>query len=138
MPPGILNNGSGFIGDGRPVPPASLRFTEMRRLTSQSVRDLAAHCGAALQGDGSALVRGIASIESAKEGDLVFASDEGKFRQAAASGAAAIVTGEFAQGSTCSKPMLVVQNPKLAFARLAALLLSEDKRDGHDESAQLH
>src|SRR5437588_11428567 len=136
MPPGILNSGSGFIDAGRLVPPASSLFIiEMRKVTSQSLHDLAAYCGAVLKGDGGVRVSGMASVESAKAGDLVFASDRRRLLQAVDSFASAIIAGEFAQQSNCSKPILITHNPKLAFARLASRLFSEEKREGHDESA---
>src|SRR5690348_15244674 len=71
---------------------------------SYKIGDLATRFGAQLQGDATTLVTGVASITAAREGDLVFASDEAKFRQAMESRATAIVTGRFANTTRRDKP----------------------------------
>src|SRR4051812_18188921 len=105
---------------------------------SYCVRDFASHCGALLEGDGAVVVSGIASIESAVEGELVFASDEAKLQQALGSCASAIVAGDFGRQTTSLKPILVADNPKLTFAQIAALFAAGVTREGRDESAQVH
>jgi len=76
---------------------------------------------ARLVGDGGLEVENVASIASAKAGDLVFAEEEAVLTQALASGASAVITGEFSGGST-SKPLLLTPFPKLGFTRAARLL----------------
>ena len=102
------------------------------------MRDLASRCGALLKGDGAVVVTGIASIDSAVEGELVFASDEMKLQQALGSCASAIVAGDFGRQTASLKPILVAENPKLTFAQLAALFSAGVTREGRDESAQVH
>jgi|tagenome__1003787_1003787.scaffolds.fasta_scaffold20984678_5 UDP-3-O-[3-hydroxymyristoyl] glucosamine N-acyltransferase len=104
----------------------------------RSLRSLVTHCGALLKGDDSVLLSGIASIASAKTGDLVFAEDEVKLDQALRSQATAVIAGEFAAAARLSKPTLIVRNPKLAFAQAAALFGQAESREGNDESAQIH
>ncbi len=103
-----------------------------------SVGDLAARFGAQLLGDATTLVTGIASIPNAREGDLVFASDEDRFQQALDSGATAIVTGRFASATRRDKPFLISDSPKLLFARIAAQICREPAIEGRDDSAQIH
>jgi UDP-3-O-[3-hydroxymyristoyl] glucosamine N-acyltransferase len=86
------------------------------------VKDIAQSIGAGVVGDERVEVRGIASISSASDGDLVFVEDEKHLPAALKSRAAAVVAGEFAQNARSSKPLLIVPHPKLAFARAAALL----------------
>ncbi len=105
---------------------------------SYQIGDLAARFGAQLQGDAATLVNGVASIAAARQGDLVFASDEGRFQQALDSGASAIVTGRFANTARRDKPLLISDNPKLLFSRIAAQLCHEPAIEGHAESAQIH
>lgn len=105
---------------------------------SYSVLELASRCGALLKGDGATLISGIASLKAAREGDLVFAADEANLRQALESGATAVIAGEFAQHLPPTKPILIVSDPKLAFARIAGLFSSSRRREGCDESAQIH
>jgi UDP-3-O-[3-hydroxymyristoyl] glucosamine N-acyltransferase len=86
------------------------------------VKDIARSIGAGVVGDELVEVRGIASIASASDGDLVFVEDEKYLADALHSRASAVITGVFAQKARSSKPLLIVPLPKLAFARAAALL----------------
>lgn len=102
----------------------------------RSVRELAELIGARVVGDGATDVSGIASLQSAAVGDLVFAEDEKNFALAAQSLASAVIAGEFAAGSTSSKPVLICAQPRLAFARAARLLSPvEAHNDGIHSSA---
>ena len=105
---------------------------------NRTLRDIAADARAELRGDGSILISGIASITSARDGDLVFAGDEQKLDEALRSEAAAAIVGEFAREMAASKPLLIVKDPRLAFARAAKLFQDEKSREGRDESAQVH
>ena len=105
---------------------------------SRLVRDLASHCGALVIGDGAVRIRGVASVGSAREGDIIFASDRAKLQQALNSSASAIITGEFGCDAVWPNPILIARDPKLAFALLASLFSSGEQREGRDESAQIH
>ena len=103
----------------------------------QLVRDLALHCGALLRGDGAVRITGIASVRSASEGDIVFASDEVRLRQALDSDASAVIAGAVGRDVAASKPILIVRDPKLAFAQVASLFSSGEKQERRYESAQV-
>jgi len=86
-----------------------------------SVREIADWIGARLFGDGSIELRGISSIAEAAPGDLVFVEDERHLERALGSRAAAVIAGEFFQVGDL-KPVLVCDQPRLAFARAAQRL----------------
>jgi UDP-3-O-[3-hydroxymyristoyl] glucosamine N-acyltransferase len=86
------------------------------------VEEMGRLLGARLLGDGQTMVSGIASLASAGDGDLIFVEDAKHLAQALQSRAAGVIVGEFAAATTSSKPLLIVKNPRLAFARAAALL----------------
>jgi UDP-3-O-[3-hydroxymyristoyl] glucosamine N-acyltransferase len=109
----------------------------MKKPTQHSVDDLAQLCGAGVRGDGSVLVHGVASIESAKQGDLVFASDSTKLQSALLSQASAVIAGDFAT-QELSKPLLIAHDPKIAFARVAELFSKKDRKTGVDPRANVH
>lgn len=88
----------------------------------RALKQVADQLGLALIGDGNAVVSGVASLQSAKAGDVVFVEDPKHFSKALDSQAAAIVAGEFARSSAGSKPLLISSQPRLSFARVAALL----------------
>jgi UDP-3-O-[3-hydroxymyristoyl] glucosamine N-acyltransferase len=70
-------------------------------------------------------VIGVSSIRKAVSGSLVFAEDPASFREAMASAATAILTSPQAAGDAQpEKPLLLCEQPKLAFARAAKLLAS--------------
>ena len=87
----------------------------------QTLQAIAEAVGARLQGDGTVRVRGVASIASASADELVFVENEKHLSQAMRSGAGAVISGEFAAGSS-GKPLLICLHPKVAFARAARLL----------------
>ena len=86
------------------------------------LQDLAEFLGASVLGDKQAEIAGIASIESAKKGDLVFVEDAKNLAAAMTSEATAVIAGEFAAKSTRTKPVLIASQPRLAFARAGAWL----------------
>jgi len=77
-------------------------------------------------GDGGIEIRGIASIPAAQPGDLVFVQEEKHLQSALLSNAAAIVAGAFAQSAYTSKALLITSNPRLAFARAAKFLHTQE------------
>lgn len=103
-----------------------------------SAQDIAQYCGAVLKGNGTTRVRGISSIQSASDGDIVFASDDARLKEALDSPASLVLTGQFAANVQSSKPLLIAPDPKLAFARVANLFAQTERHVGHDESAQIH
>ena len=88
----------------------------------RSLKEVAELVQARLLGDGEVEVTGIASMHSAVTGDLVFVEDEKNLAKALQSGAAAVIAGEFAAKNRSPKPLLISDQPRLAFARAAKLL----------------
>jgi UDP-3-O-[3-hydroxymyristoyl] glucosamine N-acyltransferase len=89
-----------------------------------TLREIAERINAKLVPDSAAKqeVGGIASLESAGPNDLVFV-ESAKFLDAAlASRAGAIIAGEFAVNGSVAKPLLIVDQPRLAFVRVATFL----------------
>jgi len=111
-----------------------------------SLSSLAESIHAQLVGDGTLEVSGIASIPLATAADLVFVEDEKHLRLALDSRAAAVIAGEFAgrpagklAKTPRAKPLLIVEHPKLAFARAAKLLRPQPERQpGVHSSALVH
>lgn len=94
------------------------------------LKEIADSIGARVLGDSDLEVTNIASIQSAKAGDLVFVEHEKNLTSAMQSQATAVIAGEFAANCTSSKPRLISDQPRLAFARAARLL--------HDDHAHEH
>src|SRR5271165_1660992 len=88
----------------------------------RSLEQIAEAVGARLVGDRGVEVAGVASMASASKDDLVFVEDEKHLDAALQSGAGAVIVGEFAAAITSTKPLLVSDHPKLAFARAVRLL----------------
>src|SRR5207302_9666033 len=88
----------------------------------RSVRELAELIDARVMGDGTVEVSGVASLQSAAVGDLIFAEEEKNFALAAQSLASAVIAGEFAAGGSSSTPVPICAQPRLAFARAARFL----------------
>lgn len=92
----------------------------------RSVKEIADLLEAQVSGDDAVEVSGIASIESARNGDVVFVEDEKDLDRALRSAAAAVIAGDFAAKIADSKPMLICEQPRLAFARAAQLFATKD------------
>jgi UDP-3-O-[3-hydroxymyristoyl] glucosamine N-acyltransferase len=111
----------------------------MTLLKTRSVREVADFVQARVVGDKTVQLTGISSVESAVPGDLVFVDDEKNLRLALDSRASAVIAGDFAAGKTNSKPLLLVTQPRLAFARAAQLLCPEPEwKRGIHASAVVH
>ena len=131
MSAAIPSSGCGCTGAGKPVPKARRACTRSPQLRSEpvpyktvfmKVKELADSLSARLIGEGSTEVTGMASISSAKAGELVFVEDEKHLPAALSSAAGAIVAGEFASKEKSNKPLLIASNPRLAFARAATII----------------
>jgi UDP-3-O-[3-hydroxymyristoyl] glucosamine N-acyltransferase len=103
-----------------------------REITPRMLQEIAEAVGARLIGDGGVEVSGVASIGSAAHQDLVFVEDEKHLPAALQSKAGAVIASEFAASASSSKPLLLSNHPKLAFARAARLL-----REGSPPEAAL-
>lgn len=106
-----------------------------------SLQQIAEALGLRLVGEGGLQLSGVASIESAGARDLVFVEDEKHLAAALQSGAGAIITRDFVQPVRLSKPLLIGEHPKLAFARAARLLqdsVGQDRGGNVHPSAVIH
>jgi UDP-3-O-[3-hydroxymyristoyl] glucosamine N-acyltransferase len=92
----------------------------------RTLQDLAEFLACHLLGDGQGEVFGVASLKSAKPGDLVFVEDDRHLTKALVSPAGAVIAGEFAAQVVSTKPILIAEQPRLAFARAAAWI--DDRR----------
>jgi UDP-3-O-[3-hydroxymyristoyl] glucosamine N-acyltransferase len=94
----------------------------------RSLREIAESLQARLIGDGKIEIAGVSSLESASPNHLVFVDDEKHLAGALKSRAGAIIAGEFAASTNSDRPLLMSDHPKLAFARAARMLASDDGR----------
>jgi UDP-3-O-[3-hydroxymyristoyl] glucosamine N-acyltransferase len=88
---------------------------------TRTIKELADFLGCTLEGDGAALVSGVASPASARAEDLIYVEAPRHLDRAAASGAKCVVISPGL--SMPGKTLLRAANPKLAFARAAEWLL---------------
>ena len=103
---------------------------------AHTLQEIAGHIGGRVHPESAARqeASGIASIASAKPGDVVFVEDAKHLPRALASGASAVivhdgVAGEHAVAAgRASKPFIVVEHPKLGFARAATFLQDPPRR----------
>jgi UDP-3-O-[3-hydroxymyristoyl] glucosamine N-acyltransferase len=106
---------------------------------SHSVKEVAEFVQARVLGDETVQLKGIASVESAAPGDLIFVDQEKNLRLAIESLASAVIVGDFAVEKMNTKPLLLATQPRLAFARAAELLCPKpDREPGIHPSAIVH
>ena len=84
-----------------------------------TLEELADCSGATLHGDGACSVTGVASLESAQEGQISFLTSIQYRKYLAATRASAVILRE-EDLSACDTNALVSDNPYLAYARVAA------------------
>jgi UDP-3-O-[3-hydroxymyristoyl] glucosamine N-acyltransferase len=106
-----------------PFPPQTYKTSAMQRTAGEIAKAI----GARVIGDESVEVGGVASIASAKPGNLVFVEDEKHLDSALRSEASAIIAGSFAEQAKADKALLIFPHPRLAFARAAVLLQAQDQ-----------
>jgi UDP-3-O-[3-hydroxymyristoyl] glucosamine N-acyltransferase len=87
----------------------------------KTAAELAAHVGGRVVGDEGARVSRVASLASAREGDLAFVEDE-KFFEAARASRASVVIAPLGAALGGLRSVIEVARPKLAFALAAELV----------------
>lgn len=87
---------------------------------AKSVYELAAHVGGRVVGDESVLIRRVASLESAGEGEIAFVEDVKMLESARESRASCLIVPEGFEVETACR--IESKRPKLAFALIAELL----------------
>ena len=101
-----------------------------------TAQQIAEAVGGRVVGDANAEAKWLRSVGSADEASLVFVDDAKWLADALASRASVLIAGEFAAQSSTSKTLIISAQPKLAFARTAALLHhSAVTRSGIDATA---
>lgn len=106
---------------------------------ARSLQEVADFVRARVVGDANLAITGIASLGAATSGDLVFVEDEKHFPAALASNAAAVIVGSLPGGHQSTKPLLISDQPRLAFARAAELILAKPVPDaGLHVTAVIH
>jgi len=88
---------------------------------TRTAKELAEAIGAKLEGDAAAEIRGVAAPERAGPHDLIYVEAAKHAERAAASAALCVIAGEGV--ALAGKTILRHKQPKLAFAKAAALLL---------------
>lgn len=98
-----------------------------RETKERTAAELAERVGGRVAGDGSIVIRRIASVERAGEGDVAFIEDGKMLESARESRASCLIVPE---GAKFDAPCLIeVKHPKLAFALIAELLHPRKRRE---------
>lgn len=91
----------------------------------RTAQEIAAHVGGELRGNGLATVESVASLKNAGPEDLSYAEDKYQHEiEGSKAGCVIVRTGEFP-----GRTVVVAGNPKLAFARAAAWLMTGESTD---------
>lgn len=113
-------------------------YAKIKILMHRFVKDVAEFVGGRVIGDADVMVTSVASVASAKSGDLVFVEEAGGLERALQGAASAVMAGEFAAGAR-EKAVVIVEHPRLAFARVAAWMGGPEVREpGVHGSAVVH
>src|SRR5205814_1679973 len=91
----------------------------------RTAQEIAEYVGGELHGNPLAELESVASLKNAGPADLSYAEEKFQDEVAVSHAGCVIVRA----GSWASKTIILTPNPKLAFARAAALLLAEDTDD---------
>src|SRR5215472_9036035 len=88
----------------------------------QTLKAIAEFTASRLIGKPDTEISKLASLGQAQTGALVFVQDQKDLARALASAASAVLAGEFASTAEATKPILIAQNPRFAFARAGELV----------------
>ena len=91
----------------------------------KTLKELAPLVGAEVAGDGDVVITGVAGIKEATEGHLTFLANPKYVTYLASTQASAVIVSPQAKDAV-GKPLLVTENPYLAFAK--ALTLFHEKK----------
>ncbi len=93
-----------------------------------TLQDLAGRIGGRVVGDGSVDISSLATVDDATPSALTFATTESYFSAALSGPAAAIVVDAALARDDAAKPLLVVENVRLALAQLLVMVAPEPPR----------
>jgi len=99
----------------------------MTAITPTPVTSLATRLGATVEGDGSAVITGVAPLETATQGDLTFLGNPRYAAHLATTRAGAVIVDAKAQRPPSGSVLLRVPKPFLAFARALQILTKAER-----------
>lgn len=113
-------------------------MTPMEMRKKWTLGELARMVGGELEGDPLLCITGVSPIEGAGPGDITFAEDAKKASAAAGGTAGAVVVPRGV--GLAGKPCIIVDNPRLAFARILAAFEPEHgvPAEGIDPRSSVH
>lgn len=91
----------------------------------KKLRDIAQHLNGQVQGDKDVVITGISGIKEAQPGDITFVANVKYFPLIETTKASAIIAPKEIKAP--GKNLVLVDNPSLAFAKIAAFVLGEQK-----------
>jgi UDP-3-O-[3-hydroxymyristoyl] glucosamine N-acyltransferase len=94
-------------------------------MPSFTASELAKHLGGELMGDATLQITGFAPADRARAGDLTFAENEEYLAKAEKSAASAVLVGT--AGTSSTKTLIRVKNPRVAFANVLPLFFPEQQ-----------
>lgn len=94
-----------------------------------TLRELAKHIGAELKGDPECVIRGVASLADATSGEISFLANRKYRNLLTATGASAVIVTPQDAAAVAGNALLIA-NPHVAFARVAALLYPQKSLSG--------
>ena len=86
----------------------------------KTLQEIAALIGGEVVGDGSVVIKGVAGIKEAKEGDITFLANSKYFSLLEKTHASAIITPRGIE--TQNKNIVRTDNPSLAFSKIVSLI----------------
>lgn len=94
---------------------------------SRTVKELAEFVGGRIDGDGSGIITGAASLNEAGEGDISFLANDRYGKELSVTRASAIVVGE--ETPSCPSTLIRCQDPYYAFTQILVLLYGYRKHE---------
>ncbi|MDD5097966.1 MAG: LpxD N-terminal domain-containing protein, partial [Candidatus Omnitrophica bacterium] len=91
---------------------------------NKTLKEIAKLIDGKVVGDGDILITGASGIREAGQGDITFLANSKYAPLMAKTRASAIITSEDVQNT--NKPLIVTENPSLAFAKIISLIIPDD------------
>ena len=91
----------------------------------KTLAEIAKFIDGELIGDGNLMITGLCGIKEAKKGDITFVANPKYFSLIEKTKASAIIAPR--EGIRTSKPVIRTTNPSLAFAKMATLMVGNEK-----------
>lgn len=97
-----------------------------QHLKAKTLQELAIALGATLRGDPQCRISGLAPLERAQKGDLSFLTNPNYRKYLSSTEASAVILAK-EEAEHCSVPVLIIDNPRLAMVKAAALFEPVDE-----------